>query len=64
MLPRSEDHDGLAGGLLQLDLDGGELLLDDVHHSLNFLPQETHMKPEVQRWEAEHFDDRKIWLTS
>lgn len=33
----AQDHDGLAGGLLQLHLDGAELLVDDLHHALNLL---------------------------
>lgn len=36
-VPRAQDHDGLAGGLLQLHLDGAELLVDDLDHALNFL---------------------------
>lgn len=35
--PRPEDHNGLAGTLLELDLDGVELLMDDLHHSLDLL---------------------------
>ena len=33
----SEDHDGLAGGLLQLQLDVVELLPDDGDHPLDLL---------------------------
>lgn len=36
-LPRTQDHDSLAGGLFQLHLDGAELLVDDLHHTLDFL---------------------------
>lgn len=36
-LPRTQDHDGLAGGLLKLHLDGAELLVDDLHHALDLL---------------------------
>ena len=33
----AQDHDGLARGLLQLDLDRVELLVDDLHHPLDLL---------------------------
>ena len=36
-LPGAEDHDSLASGLLQLDLDRVELLVDDLHHPLDLL---------------------------
>jgi len=32
-----EDHDGLAGGLFELHLDAGELLVDYLDHSFDFL---------------------------
>lgn len=32
----AQDHDGLAGALLQLHLDGAELAVDDPHHALDF----------------------------
>ena len=35
--PGAQDHYRLAGRLLQLDLDGVELLVDDLHHPLNLL---------------------------
>ena len=35
--PGAQDHHGLARGLLQLDLDRVELLVDDLHHPLNLL---------------------------
>ena len=35
--PRSEDHDRLAGGLLQLNLDRVKFPIDDVDHSVNLL---------------------------
>ena len=35
--PGAEDHDGLAGGLLQLDLDRVKFSIDDVDHSVNLL---------------------------
>ena len=35
--PGAQDHNRLAGRLLQLDLDGVELLVDDLHHPLNLL---------------------------
>lgn len=31
----AQDHDGLAGALLELHLDGAELAVDDVHHALD-----------------------------
>lgn len=34
--PGPEDHDGFACALLELDLDGVELLVDDLDHSLDF----------------------------
>lgn len=34
---RAEDHHGLAGALLELHLDRGELLVDDLHHPLDLL---------------------------
>lgn len=47
-----QDHDGLAGALLQLRLDGAELAVDDGHHALDLprsdgprarlLPQQVH----------------------
>ncbi len=30
-----EDHDGLAGALLELHLDGAEFAVDDVDHALD-----------------------------
>ena len=30
----TQDHDGLAGALLELHLDGAELPVDDAHHAL------------------------------
>lgn len=33
----AQDHDGLAGALLELHLDGAELAVDDVHHALDLL---------------------------
>lgn len=49
---RAQDHDGLAGALLELRLDGAELAVDDVHHALDLarrhgpgarlLPQQVH----------------------
>lgn len=35
--PGAQDHDGLASALLELHLDGGELLVYDLHHALNLL---------------------------
>uniref|UniRef100_A0A6B0V6Z8 Uncharacterized protein n=1 Tax=Ixodes ricinus TaxID=34613 RepID=A0A6B0V6Z8_IXORI len=35
--PGPEDHDGLAGALLELHLDGVELLVDYLHHALDLL---------------------------
>ena len=35
--PRSEDHDSLACGLLQLNLDRVKFPIDDVDHSVNLL---------------------------
>ena len=35
--PGAEDHDGLACGLLQLDLDRVKFSIDDVDHSVNLL---------------------------
>ena len=35
--PGAQDHHRLAGRLLQLDLDGVELLVDDVDHPLDLL---------------------------
>lgn len=35
--PGAQDHDGLARALLQLHLDGAELLVDDGHHLLDLL---------------------------
>lgn len=32
-----QDHNGLAGGLFQLHLDAGELLVNDLHHPLDLL---------------------------
>ena len=34
--PGSEDHDSLAGGLLQLNLDCVKFPIDDVDHPVNF----------------------------
>jgi hypothetical protein len=34
--PRAKDHDGFAGALLELYLDGLELLVDDLDHPLDF----------------------------
>ncbi len=31
----AQDHDGLAGALLQLHLDGAELAVDDADHALD-----------------------------
>lgn len=33
----AQDHDGLAGALLQLHLDGAELPVNDAHHALHLL---------------------------
>lgn len=33
--PGAQDHDGLTGALLELHLDGTELLVNDVHHAFN-----------------------------
>lgn len=35
--PRSEDHDRLASGLLQLNLDRVKFPIDDVDHSVDLL---------------------------
>ena len=35
--PGAEDHDGLASGLLQLDLDRVKFSIDDVDHSVDLL---------------------------
>ncbi len=49
---RAQDHDGLAGALFQLHLDGAELAVDDADHALDLfgrdgscsrlLPQQVH----------------------
>ena len=48
----AQDHNGLAGALFELHLDGAELAVDDVHHALDLfgrnwprarlLPQQVH----------------------
>lgn len=48
----AQDHDRLAGALLELHLDGAEFAMDDVHHALDLfggdgpsarlLPQQVH----------------------